>query len=520
MQQQDADNKQAEFQQLLTLLHSSEQAAGRLGYSDLAANRKHWHLRLLQQQSHQHQQDNIQQQAVSVCAANGCQHTASLAQPQAAFTLQSPLAVSGRPSHSCLGAGVEGDSLRQQQVSLQLNSNVQQEQEQEQEEQPQQQEVQEKQQQVCQAKRDKERPAQHKVLYSLAGEPQEHSADTLQADTFVAAQHEIEVVRDIAGRSYRHHHQQQQPSTGQLLLSSSQQTQCSLLDALAVAAAVVSENPSAIDHLPGLVPTHMPMSWRTATTSQAAAAAADTGGGSMEGSGVTAAAAAAAAAEATAAAAAAAAHAIECLQHAAGLSGAAAAAAAANQHAGTVAGAGFVSAAATARGTTTLAAVRTRPPQVSPTGGVNETSSSNTATASPSPDPVGTDTPNTAAVEARGVSSLLQQPQQQPQQPQQHKSSLLALADELGSAAVATAQAAVEAGQPLSYEEVMQLMQPLEERVRDGLGAPLQEVPGVGLQDVRRVSVWWVLKGPGWSLECCGRKSWGCALCRWVVTGP
>jgi hypothetical protein len=68
------------------------------------------------------------------------------------------------------------------------------------------------------------------------------------------------------------------------------------------------------------------------------------------------------------------------------------------------------------------------------------------------------------------------------------KSPLLDLADQLGSAAVAAAQAAAQRGQPLSYEAVMQLMQPLEERVREALGAPMQEVPGWQLDDMRRVS--------------------------------
>jgi hypothetical protein len=68
------------------------------------------------------------------------------------------------------------------------------------------------------------------------------------------------------------------------------------------------------------------------------------------------------------------------------------------------------------------------------------------------------------------------------------KSPLLDLADQLGSAAVAAAQAAAQRGQPLSYEAVMQLLQPLEERVREALGAPMQEVPGWQLDDMRRVS--------------------------------
>lgn len=68
------------------------------------------------------------------------------------------------------------------------------------------------------------------------------------------------------------------------------------------------------------------------------------------------------------------------------------------------------------------------------------------------------------------------------------KSCLLELADQLGAAALATAQAAVEAGQPLTYGAVMQLLQPLETCVADVLGPPLQEVAEVKLDDVRRVS--------------------------------
>lgn len=71
------------------------------------------------------------------------------------------------------------------------------------------------------------------------------------------------------------------------------------------------------------------------------------------------------------------------------------------------------------------------------------------------------------------------------------KSPAMALADQLGSDAVAKAQAAVKRGQPLRYKEVMELMKQLEERMEEALGAPLQEVSDkdrVTLDDLRRVS--------------------------------
>jgi hypothetical protein len=88
--------------------------------------------------------------------------------------------------------------------------------------------------------------------------------------------------------------------------------------------------------------------------------------------------------------------------------------------------------------------------------------------------PVGTALNNIAA-EARGGGPF-------------RKSELLDLADQLGAHVVAVAQAAVEQGQPLSYSQVMGLMQPLEERLAGALGPPLQEVAGWDQDDVRRVS--------------------------------
>jgi hypothetical protein len=95
------------------------------------------------------------------------------------------------------------------------------------------------------------------------------------------------------------------------------------------------------------------------------------------------------------------------------------------------------------------------------------------STGSASRDPISS-TLNAIAAEARGGGPY-------------RKSCMLDLADQLGAAAAATAQAAAEAGQPLSYEAVMQLMQPFEERVCEDKGMPLQAMKGWDLDEVRKV---------------------------------
>lgn len=69
------------------------------------------------------------------------------------------------------------------------------------------------------------------------------------------------------------------------------------------------------------------------------------------------------------------------------------------------------------------------------------------------------------------------------------KSSLLELGDQIGAQAVAIAQAAAEQGRPLSYLQVMQLLQPLDAGVCCMLGLPLRQPPEaeVQLDDVRKV---------------------------------
>jgi len=496
------------IQHLLGLLYDAEQLAGNLGLSDLAANQKFWQLRLLQLQQQQQQEDiqeRLRQHEVQctsrVCLqdaraqagqpsaspsasppqssreaaelahaqgccshATGCNNSGALtshSNKQQGFTMQFPLTLT-RPLGPYEPATEEA-ALRHKQLDPQVHHHRQQQQQQQDEfpdQAPQHQELPDQQQQQ-QQQQQKEAPwceeslldqpeaQQEQTSQDAPPHPAAAAAIKQQQQQLLLLQQQLSLVYpaiEVSGSeeeaSWDQHNQQ-----------------TSMLDALAVAAAAASEDPTALeqsypDPAPGYSSHLAPDSSAGQPPSPAAAGtpAGEAGRAEPSPSGTP------AAAEAPPAVIQAASSSLPVPQ------GEAAAPSAA--HAGNTQGlaiAGAIAAVAAAAASAAAGAAGGAPAAAAVMDSPSDSSTQHAES-------------TTGAVESRVAAQF-------------RKSSLLELGDQIGAQAVAIAQAAAEQGRPLSYLQVMQLLQPLDAGVCCMLGLPLRQPPEaeVQLDDVRKV---------------------------------